>query len=109
MANARLEQVLKLLESEPDDAFLNHALAMEYLAVGEEEKAISAMAHLIKHHPEHTGTYYHLGFAYLRKGERDRAIEVWEEGITRCKELRKQHHLAELQSAYNELLFEEDD
>ncbi|TNE80792.1 MAG: tetratricopeptide repeat protein [Bacteroidetes bacterium] len=104
----RLSQVLNLLEKEPDDAFLNHALAMEYLALGENGKAIAAMEHLLHKNPDHTGTYYHLGYAYLNGGEREKAIAIWEKGIAECKTLRKQHHLAELQSALNELIFEDD-
>lgn len=108
MSNPRLSQVLDLLKSEPNDAFLNHALAMEYISIGEEDKAIEAMEHVLENHPEHTGTYYHLGHAYLRKGQREHAIKIWEKGIEKCKELRKQHNLAELQSALNELIFEDD-
>lgn len=108
MANTRLEQVKDLLKAEPDDAFLNHALAMEYLAMDENEEAIQVMEHVLAVHPEHTGTYYHLGYAYLRMDKREKALAIWQHGIEKAKELKKQHHLAELQSAYNELLFEDD-
>jgi len=108
MANTRLEQVKDLLKAEPDDAFLNHALAMEYLGIGENEQAIQVMEHLLQVHPEHTGTYYHLGYAYLNLSKREEALAIWQKGIERAKELKKQHHLAELQSSYNELLFEDD-
>lgn len=108
MANTRLEQVKTLLKAEPDDAFLNHALAMEYLGVGENQKAIEVMEHVLKIHPEHTGTYYHLGHAYLSEGKKEEALSIWQQGISKAKELKKQHHLAELQSAYNEVLFEDD-
>jgi len=108
MANTRLEQVKALLKEEPDDAFLNHALAMEYLGMGENEQAIQVMEHVLKVHPEHTGTYYHLGYAYLGLAKREDALAIWQQGIGKAKELKKQHHLAELQSAYNELLFEDD-
>lgn len=108
MTASRLEQVLEMLSKEPDDAFLNHALAMEYVGRGEDSKAIQAMEHLLAVHPGHTGTYYHLGHAYLRAEEKDKALQIWEAGIALCKTLKKQHHLAELQSAYNELLFDEE-
>lgn len=108
MANTRLEQVKDLLKAEPDDAFLNHALAMEYLGMGENEQAIAVMEHVLKVHPEHTGTYYHLGYAYLNLAKREEALAIWQQGIGKAKELKKQHHLAELQSAYNEVLFDED-
>ncbi|MBI1221840.1 MAG: tetratricopeptide repeat protein [Bacteroidetes bacterium] len=108
MAETRLEQLLALLKTEPEDAFLNHALAMEYLGMGEEQKAIETMEKVIHFHPDHTGTYYHLGHALLRANKRDEALAVWQLGIQKCKELKKQHHLAELQSAYNEVLFEDD-
>jgi Flp pilus assembly protein TadD len=108
MANTRLEQVMTLLKAEPDDAFLNHALAMEYIAAGEDKRAIVVMEHLLEVHGDHTGTYYHLGHAYLREGNKEAALMVWEKGIITCKLLKKQHHLAELQSAYNEVMFGDD-
>lgn len=108
MGNTRLEQVISLLKAEPNDAFLNHALAMEYVAAGDDERAIEVMERLLEVHGDHTGTYYHLGHAYLRKGNKESALEVWEKGIITCKLLKKQHHLAELQGAFNEVMFEED-
>lgn len=109
MVQNRLTQLRQLLMAEPDDAFLNHALAMEYLSMGEEDQAIQTMEKLLNTQPDHTGTYYHLGFAYLRKGDKKAALAIWEKGIQVCRELKKQHHLAELQSAYNELMFDEED
>ena len=108
MAKSRLEQVIDLLKDEPQDAFLNHALAMEYIAAGNDALATEIMQKVLRLHPDHTGTYYHLGHALLRQGNREEAQQVWTDGIARCKALKKQHHLAELQSAYNELLYEDD-
>ena len=109
MVENRLGQLKQLLSAEPDDAFLNHALAMEFIGQGNDEEAIQTMEKLLTHHPDHTGTYYHLGFAYLRRGDKSAALGIWENGIKVCRELKKQHHLAELQSAYNELMFDEED
>lgn len=108
MANTRLEQVMTLLKAEPDDAFLNHALAMEYVAMGEDDRAIVVMTRLLELHGDYTGTYYHLGHACLRKGDKEAALATWEKGIITCTLLKKQHHLAELQSAVNEVMFEDD-
>lgn len=109
MENPRLQQVLQLLEKEPGDAFLSHALAMEYLSMGERSKAIEVMEKLLSEHPDYTGTYYHLGHAWLASGQRERAMATWEKGIEKSRLLKKQHHLSELQAAINQLLFDEED
>jgi len=109
MPSERLQQLLDFLEKEPKDPFLNYALAMEYRSVGDSDKAHQQFLNLVEVSPEYTGTYYHLGYSFLEKGERDQAVEIWEKGIAVCKEQKKQHALSELQSALNNLLFEEDD
>ena len=109
MPSERLEQLLDFLKKETNDPFLNYALDMEYRSEGEVEKAHEQFEKLVKDSPEYTGTYYHLGYRFLEKGERDQAVAIWEQGIEECKRQKKQHALAELQSALNNLLFEEDD
>ncbi len=109
MSSERLQQLQEFLSKEPKDPFLNYALAMEYRSLGEQEKAHEQLLGLVEHNPEYTGTYYHLGYSFLERGERDQAVAIWEQGIAVCREQKKQHALSELQSALNNFLFEEDE
>lgn len=107
MSEARIAQLLEFLKREPEDAFLNYALAMEYKGAGENERALSILEHIRSIHPGYGATYYHLGKLYLEAGDRTKAEDIFKEGIAVTRSNKEQHLLAELQSAYNELLFDD--
>lgn len=109
MQNQRMEQLLRLLEQEPDDDFLNYALAMEYVGSENDEEARKVLEKLVVRNPSYTASYYHLGKICLRNGDKNAAQEVFEAGIQITREKKQQHALSELQSALNELLYDDDD
>lgn len=104
---SRLEQLLQFLEQEPDDPFLNYALAMEMDSAGDKERALSILFKLQSSHPDYTATYYHLGRILLETGKKDEAKHYLEEGISRTRAKNERHQLAELQSALNNLVYDE--
>ena len=95
----RLETLLQFYEDDPDDAFTRYALAQEYLKRGEAQKALSFFEALAEDHPEHTGTYYHLGKLYERLGCTEDAIATYHKGIEAAQERRARKDLSELQDA----------
>lgn len=104
---SRLEQLLEFLKAEPEDEFLRYAIAMEYRASGQDDIAGDMLQKLIESSPEYSASYFHLGQIFQEKGEREKALGVYQDGISIAKRIGKQHHLAELQSAYNNLLYDE--
>ena len=66
------ERITKLkifLQQSPDDCFLNHALALEYVKIGDEHQARTLFEKNLQHDPSYIATYYHLGKLLERVGE----------------------------------------
>lgn len=105
MIPPRLKQLLGFLETAPQDAFTLYSVAYEYLNMEETETAIKYFDQLKSLHPEYIGTYYHLGKALEKIGNKNTAEEVYQAGITIAQKNKDRHALAELQTALNELLF----
>lgn len=104
-----MQQIREMLKKDPEDPFLNYALAMEYVGQNNDDEAINILESLHKNHPDYTATYYHLAQAYIRTGKKEDAVSMLKEGISVASAKRERHALSELQSAYNELIFEDYD
>lgn len=102
----RKEQILRFLETQPDDAFLNYALAQEYISEGLDDKAEALFLKLTDQQPEYIATYYHYGKLLERKGAKDSAMEMYRKGIAIGQKLRELHAVSELQSALLELEYD---
>jgi tetratricopeptide (TPR) repeat protein len=62
MSNSmRLHQLLEMLKAEPNDAFLNYALAVEFEKEGKIDEATAHLQNMITSHPEYLPVYYKLG------------------------------------------------
>ena len=59
--SSRLQQLYEMLKAEPDDAFLNYALAVEFENEGKIDDAIAHLQKMIKSHPDYLAIYYKLG------------------------------------------------
>lgn len=99
----RLDQIHAFLKESPDDAFLNYALAQEYISAGNDSEAEILFSKLLRLHPEYIATYYHFGKLLERKSLTEEAMEMYRKGIVIAKENKEQHSLSELQSALLEL------
>lgn len=101
----RILLLKQYLEKSPDDAFLNHALALEYIKINKDSEAIQCFETLLNQHPDYVGSYYHLGKALERAGFNHRAEKIYEKGIKVASQLKDQHARAELQAAYDDLMY----
>ena len=101
----RIEKLKQFLESNPGDAFVQHALALEYIKIGEEGMAEQLFSAIIDQDPDQTGTYYHLAKLLERLNRREEAIKVYELGIETCRKTGDSHALRELQNAYDDLRY----
>ena len=105
MSATRLSQLLEFYRDDPDDPFNVYALAIEYQK-SDAVKAKEFFDILITHHEHYIPTYYHAAKLYQDLGEKDYAIGLYEKGIAEAKEKNDLKALRELQSAYQELLFD---
>lgn len=101
----RIAQIRTLLERNPDDLFLNHALALEYIKAGDEVAAQSAFERNLATDQAYVATYYHLGRLLERKGDTPAAIRTYESGMQAAKTAGDTHAYNELQAAYEDLVY----
>ena len=102
---SRIVQIEEFLKASPNDSFLKHALALEYIKLGDDETAKQLFQELLTHEPGYAGSYYHLGKLYERLGENEKAIEWYQKGMLVAKQKGEQHTLGELRGAFEELTF----
>ena len=101
----RIEKIKTFLKDNPNDSFLNHAIALEYIKAGDE---ISAKKHFeinLNNYPNYVATYYHIGKLYERIGEQNMAISMYELGMKYAKMANDNHSYNELQAAYEDLVY----
>ena len=77
----RINKLQVLIEKQPEDSFLQHALGLEFVKIGEDMKARETFENLLHQNPGYVGTYYHLGKLLERAGIIDGAIAVYHRGI----------------------------
>ncbi|MEZ5015975.1 MAG: hypothetical protein R2800_02910 [Flavipsychrobacter sp.] len=101
----RIKKLQSYLEQSPNDCFLNHALALEYIKIGKDEEARGQFEKNRAYDANYVATYYHLAKLLERMGDEDEAIKVYEQGMVVAKEQGDTHSFSELRSAYEELTF----
>ena len=101
----RIERIIEFLNQQPKDNFLRHALAMEYVKLGEERKAQDLLLAVLTDSPDYIGSYYHFAKSLERMGQKEQAIEWYEKGMAAAKQAKDNHAYNELQGAYEDLVF----
>lgn len=105
MAETRLQQLLQFYKDDPNDPFSLYGLALEYQKTDSKESE-RFFDMLLNNFPEYLPTYYHAAKLKSSLGKNDDAINIYKSGIFLAKKLNEQKAKQELQSAYNELMFE---
>ncbi len=95
----RLEKLLSMLESSPEDSFITFALAKEYEGLNDLEKAKELYEKLVESDPEYLGTYYHLAKLFEVLDEPHDALMIYQKGIEITTLKNDLHALAELKNA----------
>ncbi|WP_207493286.1 tetratricopeptide repeat protein [Aridibaculum aurantiacum] len=101
----RIEKLTEYLQASPNDNFLQHALALEYIKIGDDTQARQLFEEILQRDPAYVGSYYHLAKLLERIGETERAIEWYEKGMAAAKAAGDQHAYNELQMAYEDLTY----
>ena len=99
----KIEKLKAFLQSSPEDSFLNHALALEYIKGGNEASAREIFLNILHRDPSYIGSYYHLAHLLERMGAPEEAKAWYEKGMVAAKKAGDLHAYAELQAAYEEL------
>jgi len=101
----RIEKIMEFLSQQPQDNFLRHALALEYIKIGEDTKARDLFIEILTQSPDYVGSYYHLAKILEKLEQRQEAIVWYEKGMAACKLAKDDHAYRELQGAYEDLVY----
>jgi Tfp pilus assembly protein PilF len=100
----RIDKLKQYLDASPNDSFLQHALALEYIKTGDDNQAQQLFENILTRDPKYVGTYYHLAKLFERNGNNEQAIQWYEKGMVAAKDAGDQHSYNELQAAYEDLM-----
>ena len=101
----RIEKLREFLRASPSDSFLQHALALEYIKVGDDHAARLLFEEILARDPGYIGSYYHLAKLLEKANDQQSAITWYEKGMAAAKSAGDQHAYNELQMAYEELVY----
>lgn len=101
----RIDTLLSFLKRSPHDCFLRHALALEYIKIGNDRDARLLFESLLEDDPQYVGSYYQLAKLLERNGEIGKALACYEKGMTMAKSLSDTRAYGELKAAYEELKY----
>ena len=101
----RIQKLLDFLKASPNDNFLKHALALEYIKINNTSKAKELFLGILTVNPDYIGSYYHLAKLLEQTGEKENAIIWYEKGMAEAKKAGDNHAHSELQSAYEDLVY----
>ncbi|GBD37435.1 Beta-barrel assembly-enhancing protease [bacterium HR36] len=91
--STRRQKLEQMLAQEPDDPFLQYALAIECAAQGDTPTALDWFEKLTREHPDYIPAYYQYGKLLLQLGHQREAEQVLQRGI------REAHRAGELHAA----------
>lgn len=101
----RVEKLKEFLKDSPNDSFIQHALALEYIKANDDATARQLFENILEREPGYVGSYYHLAKLLERNGDTESAIKWYERGMEQAKKTGDNHAFNELRSAYEELTF----
>lgn len=101
----RIEKLKEYLRVNPTDNFLQHALALEYVKLGDDSSARQLFEEILNRDPQYIGSYYHLAKLLERIDTQEMAVSWYEKGMAAAKAAGDQHAYNELQMAYEELVY----
>lgn len=101
----RIEKIIEFLKQQPKDNFLRHALALEFIKIGEGVKARDLFLEILTDSPDYIGSYYHLAKCLEQLADKNEAIIWYEKGMAAAKLAKDDHAYRELQGAYEDLVY----
>ena len=85
------KQLEQLLESEPDDVFLQYALAKACISEGDVDGGLSQFQAVIDRHPEYVPAYFQKGQSLAEQGRTEEARGILVSGIQIARKVGDSH------------------
>lgn len=97
--NNRFNALMQMLETEPNDVFLNYALSQEFMSLNDFEKANLQLQKTLQINNSYLACYYQLGQVNEKLNNNDSAINYYKKGITLAQQQGNKKALSELNEA----------
>lgn len=98
-APSRLEQLLRMVEEDPEDVFGHYALGLEYVGT-DPSRSVEIFRYLVRKWPGYVPVYYQLGSLLYDMGRVEEALSVLHRGIQAAQDAKDTKALAELKNLY---------
>jgi len=95
----RKELIFDMLLKEPNDVFLNYALAMEHLSAEEFKEAELQLKKVLSINPNYLPCFYQLGQVNEKLGKNEDALAYYKQGVELAKSQNNTKALGELNEA----------
>ena len=95
----RKEMIFDMLVKEPNDVFLNYALAMEHLATSDFKEAENQFKKVLSIKPDYLPCFYQLGQVNEKLSNNDIAFTFYKQGVDLAKLQNNTKALGELNEA----------
>ena len=98
-SSTRMEQLRRMLERSPSDAFLLYAIALEHKKAGESREAIEFLDKVILADPAYCYAYHQRGLVYELLGDLEAARRSYRHGIEAAEKANDAHARGEIEAA----------
>jgi tetratricopeptide (TPR) repeat protein len=99
----KLAALNEILQLDPANAFARYGLAMEHIAQGHPDLALTEFATCIEHNPDYVPAYQMSAQTLVKLGRTGEALERLHAGIAAANRTGNQHALAEMEALREEL------
>lgn len=99
MKNSRIDNLIGMLKEEPEDVFLNYALAVEFVGEGKYEEAEKQFLKTNKLDADYLPCYYQLGQVAEKLNKEKEALKYYYKGVDIAKKQNNNKALNELNEA----------
>src|ERR1700743_27591 len=99
----RIKKLKEFLQTDPHDPFIKHAIALEYIKLGDDTIGRRLLEEVLEKDPAAIGSYYQLGKLLERTGETALALQWYEKGMAAARTAGEKRAYNELRAAYDDL------
>lgn len=99
----RREKLEALLAEDPDDPFLNYALALQCVSDGNPQEGGERLGKLIHRDPDYVAAYLQLGQILEGLGQTDQSRDVFHRGIEAARRAGDDHAESEMRGFLSQI------
>jgi thioredoxin-like negative regulator of GroEL len=100
---SRKEEIIKMLEADPDDTFLRYALAMELDSEGDMEASLKIYGELVNGTPPDVASHFRSAQILVRMGEIEKSRDILRSGIELARQQQDYHTAGEMSELLQQL------